>query len=208
MGWTSYQIYQSPKKECDDLFTSSLHDRDRNVVGQCRPLHSVLRGNIYYASVEYTYTDGRQREVVGVVCRIQYCPKAHHDNFAYKDMDETMEPFYYDCPKVILEDLTPTTNEYALRWRKKCRENIEKKEKLNKVKIGEYIMYINDFNLTSANKGDIIYVQKYGKYNKFSHNGYQMPVKFIPNVFTVISEEEYEKRMFKQAFAHAMKEVL
>ena len=69
-------------------------------------------------------------------------------------------------------------------------------------------MYINDFDLTSANKGDIIYVKKYGKYNKFSHNGYRMPVKFIPDVFTVISEDEYEKRMFKQAFAHAIKEAL
>lgn len=50
------------------------------------------------------------------------------DEFLYKDMGETMGPAYTDCPPNILKLLTPTTNEYALQWRKSCFANAMKKK--------------------------------------------------------------------------------
>jgi len=67
------------------------------------------------------------REVFAVVCRIHYNSKEYF-NFGYKDMDETMGPYYYNCPERILNLLTPTTSQYAIEWRKKCREKIERKK--------------------------------------------------------------------------------
>jgi len=42
-----------------------------------------------------------------VVCLMRWVPKDPFFNFGYKDMDESMEPFYYDCPKRILDLLDP-----------------------------------------------------------------------------------------------------
>ncbi|MEM0099145.1 MAG: hypothetical protein QXS99_05165 [Thermoplasmata archaeon] len=45
-----------------------------------------------------------------------------------KIIDENMGPYNYKCPKEILDLLTPTTNPYALEFRKRC-------EEYNKLKI-------------------------------------------------------------------------
>lgn len=39
-----------------------------------------------------------------------------------KTIPETYHPYYYKCPKRILDLLTPTTNEDALKWRAQCRQ--------------------------------------------------------------------------------------
>ncbi len=44
----------------------------------------------------------------------------------YKSMDETMLPYYYNCPRRILEVLTSTTNASALEWRFRCYQRLEK----------------------------------------------------------------------------------
>ena len=49
-----------------------------------------------------------------------------------KDMDETMLPFYYDCPESILKLLTPTDNKNANIWREKCRKRNKDKKVLAK----------------------------------------------------------------------------
>ena len=74
-----------------------------------------------------------------------------------KTMDETMGPFYYDCPKRILKMLSPTDNEAALEWRRKCAES-GKKPGVTKLPVGtrlrlknyhkpgEWIVKISKFN--------------------------------------------------------------
>jgi hypothetical protein len=39
-------------------------------------------------------------------------------------MEESMGPCECDCPEHILDLLTPTDREWALRWRARCRANI------------------------------------------------------------------------------------
>ncbi|MCL6560684.1 MAG: hypothetical protein K6U74_18200, partial [Firmicutes bacterium] len=67
------------------------------------------------------------REVIAYVCLLHYTP-SYINNFGYKDMEESMGPYQYDCPERILRLLTPTENEYALKWREKCWENIQKRK--------------------------------------------------------------------------------
>ncbi len=47
-------------------------------------------------------------------------------NFGYKDMAESMGPHESRCPERILKLLTPTDSEYALEWRKRCYDYLEK----------------------------------------------------------------------------------
>lgn len=65
--------------------------------------------------------------------------------FGYKDIDETMGPFYYDCPNVILKLLSSTDNEYAKTWREKCYANTNKRKptKPKKDPLDELRKYLN-----------------------------------------------------------------
>ena len=71
--------------------------------------------------------------IVGVVALTRTHPNSHY-NWCVKYMDETMGPFYYACPRRILEMLTPVDKlielgdleagtrsvESTLEWRQKC----------------------------------------------------------------------------------------
>lgn len=142
MGWTFYNAMTdfngkvNRKAECDRLMTWNSEQSAGEV------LKSTMRGSTYYAALKHT--DKRTNEVVnvGVVILTSSDLKSGF-NFGYKDMDETMGPGYYDCPKSILNLLSPTDNECALEWRKNCIENAEKKKSswLKNVAIGEKIIY-------------------------------------------------------------------
>jgi len=69
--------------------------------------------------------DGR---VVGAVILLDYRPRDFY-NFGYKIMDEEMGPFCYRCPERILRQLSPTTNEHALEWRRHCQEELARRQK-------------------------------------------------------------------------------
>lgn len=136
MGWTtcftaSEWKYQGSRrvvdrrKECDRLLTWTSKDKDGNIIAVNNVLKSAMVGSTYYAAVEKKKTDGT-REVWAAV--FLTCGRSSDGTiWGYKDMDETMEPYYYDCPAGILALLTPTDNERANNWRKACRENLAKK---------------------------------------------------------------------------------
>ena len=123
MGWdycraTHYKDGKVDRKaECDELYNWS------NEKKTVRVLRSSMKGNVYYAAVEITTSESK--EVIGVVAVTAGADKNDpYFNFGVKTMDETMQPFYYDCPKGILDLLTPTDNECANEWRRLCREKI------------------------------------------------------------------------------------
>ena len=128
MGWTTYYVgrYEKDKK--------ALMIRDLEQYGDVKVLKASMKGNVFYAACIQT----KRPEVIwGIVC----LTSLKNGEFGYKDIDETMGPCYYDCPKSILDMLSPTDNEYALEWRKKCRENDGQTiaKKLNALPIGSII---------------------------------------------------------------------
>ena len=156
MGWTSYHAtyYKKGKidrkAECDAYWTEGLNRGYYNV------LKSAMVGSTYYAAIqplkknveknergENIYEDipENEREVFAVIFLTSTDIKQYF-NFAYKPMDETVGPYQYDCPKGILDLLTPTDNEYAKEWRKKCYEKHEKKKNsIGKLPIGTKIKF-------------------------------------------------------------------
>ena len=135
MGWTSIHAthYKNGKvdrkAECDAYFMEGLNR------GYYEVLKSSMVGRVYYAAVKPLKkydkdTNGNEiivdipineQQVFGVVFLTSIDNKDYH-NFSYKDMDESMGPCYYDCPKGILDLLSPTDSEWANNWRK----NVEK----------------------------------------------------------------------------------
>lgn len=61
----------------------------------------------------------------------------------FKEMGETVHPYYYDAPRKLLDKLDalyPPINDRALHWRAKCREMAEKKAKA-KLKLGDIVKF-------------------------------------------------------------------
>ena len=191
MGWTSYHAthYKNGKvdrkAECDAYFMEGLNR------GYYDVLKSSMVGKVYYAAVKPLKkydkdNDGNQiivdipineQEVIGVVFLTSTDSKDYY-NFSYKEMDETVGPCYYDCPKGILDLLTPTNSEWANNWRTKCREQLEKKKNpnsLNKLPEGTVIRVTMPFDTRMYREGDVVKLTKakWGKrYKWFASNCY------------------------------------
>lgn len=88
----------------------------------CQILDSHTTRFVFYAACENKRKPGA---VFAVICLFRYARKDYY-NFGFKDMDESMGPYAYDCPNRILDMLTPTDNEYANKWRSLCRARNDK----------------------------------------------------------------------------------
>jgi len=167
MGWTSFQIHKTTKTI--DILRKELEQDDQ---GQTRArfklLDGVMRGSTFYGVMEWTTwdtstPDGSARERVGVYGivvtteRKNTYPRSQYVDFYYKDMDEAMEPFCYDCPirlLDLLDKLAPATEPAsgAYKWRAKCREHAAKQNESRRARaaarnalkqfINDHIVYV------------------------------------------------------------------
>lgn len=204
MGWTSYNVESTyntrlrkytvdRKAECDRLCNSDMVEWDgHKVIGKFEVLKSTMVGSTYYAAVKRTKftteTEPESSYVFATVFLTSVNNKDHF-NFAYKDMDESMGPYQYSCPKSILDLLSPTDNEYAKKWRESCYEVIKAKKNpnaLGNLPIGSQIKYVN-------RKGEEIILFKHLAAYQFKRafwmclngDGY-VSTKYIPNNYEII----------------------
>lgn len=145
MGWTFYHAehYKKDgytvdrKAECDALW-------DKN---RCEVVKSVMVGSVYYAALrelkDYVRDDdgnivfgedghGMLRDIPlleqSVVAHVVLTGKEDdYYNFGYKAISEDCGPCECDCPKSILNLLTPTDSKWANEWRERCFKSLEAK---------------------------------------------------------------------------------
>lgn len=115
MGWTVMYRYE-PIKE---LFKREVEASGRYKVLECRIVHMT---ELYSAIL-----DTETNNVMAEVWLMRHYRTGY--NFGYKAMAETCYPYYFNCPKSVLDKLTPTNNEYANTWREQCLEKINKRNK-------------------------------------------------------------------------------
>jgi len=193
MGWTfQHATYYKGGKvdrraECDALWNNDA----------CFQVEkSAMVGSTYYAAVRQTgkRVDGKiedipreNQKVFGTVCLTSLNSKDYF-NFGYKDMDETANPYCYDCPVGILNLLTETDSEYAKDWRKTCREkraekNAEKRnpDSLENLPIGSIIecngrQLVKHYPSYQFKRLFWMYVGefKYSNINYIKRNGYKV----------------------------------
>ena len=164
MGWTSMhldkevkngKIYLPVKEYLDDMYTWESDERKVSV------LKSALRGRHYFAAVE---VDEGERKYVSAAVALVSINSGDYFNFGYKPMDEDMGPYIYDCPKGILDLLTPTDNEYANEWRNRCRARLETEKRfaaLKNLPTGAKIEFESLYDLVDGTKkGDKVTLTK------------------------------------------------
>ena len=152
MGWTSFQIHKTTKSI--DVIRKELEQDDQGKTrARFKLLDGAMRGATFYGVMQLTTwdtstPDGSTRERVqtfGVVClteRKNKFPDSQYVEFGYKDMDESMHPFYYDCPirmLDLLDRLAPVTepSSGAYRWRKACRDHAAKQNEKRRARAAE-----------------------------------------------------------------------
>lgn len=107
----------------------------------------------FYAAVEMIHKETGARRVWGCMIKVTFIRTARKDrwsygdqdeNFCYKAMDESMGPYYTNCPERILKLLTPTDSLHAQDWRDACWAKIEAKKARPKIKPGTCLLYAGD----------------------------------------------------------------
>lgn len=170
MGWTETYYYtklshKERRQELDKLFTWESESKTYKV------LRSSIVSNTYYAAVEMIEKESGSRDVWGTVCLMSERKEGYGYWYGYKYMSEDMGPYYYDCPIKILDLLTPTDNEQANEWRKRCYEKA-KKPKLSSMKEGDRIKFICPWQTTYHNPGDEITLTKTLTCRRWNTAGY------------------------------------
>jgi len=185
MGWTGYHAtYYDRRGNIDRKAELDERMAGENEYGKWEVLKSSMRGSVYYAAIRRTMPDGNSH-VFGCVC-LTSVDNSDYCNFSYKDMSEDMGPGESKCPVSILDLLSPTENEYALAWRKRCRENAKNGNALGKLPIGAVIEYEWGDRIMRAEKRARAYQFKTPWWKIVGDNKY-CPKSRIPRNFTVIS---------------------
>lgn len=85
-----------------------------------------IKNGVLYGAVKGVDRVTNKPIVWALVAIIKFSTRNFQTEMCCKLMDETEHPYYYDCPKSILDLLSNTDNEMALEWRAKCRERLAK----------------------------------------------------------------------------------
>ena len=124
MGWTYYQATYYKKDGKIDRLAEC-----RAKFGKQQSWATIVKdsmvGNVYYAAMKSSKS--------GEIWALIVVTETDGNEFGYKNMGETCDPYYYDCPIGILKLLSPTDNAYAKEWRKNCYAAIEQKRKGEKL---------------------------------------------------------------------------
>jgi hypothetical protein len=105
MGWTG--LHRDKGMSNNDFFTRELFSEGSGTIVECSTI-----GGTFYAAVR-SNKGKYEGEVWGLVVLMQYNGKDYY-NFSYKEMSEDMEPYYYNCPKRVLDKLTPAKHDGAI----------------------------------------------------------------------------------------------
>lgn len=165
MGWltmpfTSMGGHASAKAYLDDQFTYS-RDVEGGTAG-LRVLASACPLNRTYYAAAQVMANGAGGEIFAIVCKVLWNPNSKTaEQFGYKDMTETMGPCEDHCPQTILTLLSPTDNEHARDWRRRCAENLARRAR--KIADGDRIRLAAPLSFTDGHVGQEFIVEKRGR---------------------------------------------
>ena len=121
MGW--WGKFRSECPQGKDRIQAVIEDEQKNCESkdyQWEVIDSSLHGTTVYFATRRTNKATGESVVYAEVCLTSYNQK--DGCFMIKSMSEDMGPYYYDCPKHVLDKLTAPYNDSAKEWREKCEE--------------------------------------------------------------------------------------
>lgn len=114
-------------------------------------------GTVFYAAVSRT---DKPEEVLAFVALTSWSPNSYY-NFGYKDMDETVMPFYFEAPEAVLDALTDTDNLTALEWRQRCRDHHAQRKGLRNLRDGDVVVLDKAVGFTDGSTQDHFTIRRH-----------------------------------------------
>ena len=158
MGWTT--TYKPAGTSVDSFFDKEFAGSSIEFVGK-----GCLKNLSEYYRACY---NKKTNTYFALVCRIHFERDSYY-NFSYKDMDESENPYFYNCPKRIMDiiERSQPINEYAKKWRAKVHKVLD-----TKLSTGNVICFKNDICFGSWHDTTF----KYLGTNKFLSTKYHVVV--------------------------------
>ena len=139
MGWTFIRNDRPFRREPIDILKAEIEGENES--GSWKWLDHAQRGNAWYVLVEMkgatTPIRSHVQDADGTFRYIVVILTSNKNNeFGTKVMDETVMPYYFDCPRRLIKKASPLQpqSEYAIRWRENC---LKKKESKAKPQVGQ-----------------------------------------------------------------------
>ena len=162
MGWTS--VNKPKGMSLDEFFDKEF---------KCDSLKLIGKGYTKNLSEYYRACYNVERGVYfALVCKIHF-GKGYY-NFSYKDMDESENPYFYNCPKRIMDiiERSEPVNDMSKEWRMKVHKVLDTKLTKGKVitfkkpiDFGEFsentFRYLGNNKFRSMNRGGVYTIPKW-----------------------------------------------
>lgn len=185
MGWDGIYITEAHKTVSEKLSVYfKYHGFCENEV-----VKATIKNGVVYGAIRNLKTN----DVWAMVSLLKFRKDGWQTEMLAKNMSEDMMPYYFDCPKSILDLLTKTDNKHSNEWRKRCYEQLANQKEKAKIKKSPYIFVKSGIKFSI---GCTYHVFKKDptmrtKYHTFE-TGYGLRISHI-NDFDVqyISEEQY-----------------
>ena len=160
MGWTS--VNKPKGMSLDEFFDKEF---------KCDSLKLIGKGYTKNLSEYYRACYNVEKEVYfALVCKIHF-GKGYY-NFSYKDMDESENPYLYNCPKRIMDiiERSQPVNDMSKEWRMKVHKVLD--TKLTK---GKVITFKKPIDFGEFSENTFRYLGN-NKFRSMSHGGvYTIP---------------------------------
>ena len=162
MGWTS--VNKPKGMSLDEFFDKEF---------KCDSLKLIGKGYTKNLSEYYRACYNVEKGVYfALVCKIHF-GKGYY-NFSYKDMDESENPYFYNCPKRIMDiiERSKPVNDMSKEWRMKVHKVLDTKLIKGKVitfkkpiDFGEFsentFRYLGNNKFRSMNHGGVYTIPKW-----------------------------------------------
>lgn len=185
MGWDGIYISEPHKTVSEKLSVYfKYHGFCENEV-----VKATIKNGVVYGAIRNLKTN----DVWAMVSLLKFRKDGWQTEMLAKNMSEDMMPYYFDCPKSILDLLTKTDNEHSNEWRKRCYEQLANQKEKAKVKKSPYIFVKSGIKFSIGCTYHVFEkdLTMRTKYHTFE-TGYGLRISHI-NDFDVqyISEEQY-----------------
>lgn len=148
MGWTTCNKPSYIK--ASDFILQNCFEWSNDAPATYTVLDSgIVKLRTFYAAVERIEKATGERTVFACVVLLGFWPKSRTGNFGWKIIGEAAGPNEAQCPKRILDLLTPTDDENANDWRKRCLDTIAARKERPNLDVGMTIeLFSNKYRIT------------------------------------------------------------
>lgn len=136
MGWTS--LHKDYGMSIDDFFTNEFESDDFKFIGK----GALVNMTEYYRA---GYIPSK-KQYFAFVCKVHFSRDKEY-NFSYKDMDESVNPYYYNCPARIMKivEQSEPCNDWSKKWRETVHKVLSRKEMVKSLAMGTVIKFKKPF---------------------------------------------------------------